>query len=233
MTEYQNDLLNLNEFVCDFVSYLTENGAQIIQKIPKLIQEAREQECPEITTPRYRDTYALFFAECDILRDYAVNRGYMAMVDAIHWRMGDCGMIKKIIALNDYNLKTISPAMSIVLAMKDAMDKYKIREVALVDAKKYSTTEKCCYVGSEFYYIKAEILFNCYMDYQRNHGQEVVYKSSREIVQPLKNEGLILVKHEGSSNRASNKVKEIGGNDRFLHLYKNKTEALIQQFKEI
>ena len=70
-----------------------------------------------------------------------------------------------------------------------------------------------------------------YTDYRRIYFP---YKVGREIIEPLKNEGILYIKREGNIARASHKITIAGKvvNKRFLWLKKETVEKIWGKLEE-
>ena len=70
-----------------------------------------------------------------------------------------------------------------------------------------------------------------YTDYRRIYFP---YKAGRDLIEPLKNEGLLYIKREGDTTRASHKMTIDGKvvNKRFLCLKRAEVEAVWEKLEE-
>lgn len=139
----------------------------------------------------------------------------------------DRRLLLQVILENDAQVSTIAPGITILEALKYAMDKRQIRVKNLCDLGDDKVEDYLLHDGN-FYFIASDKLWECakcYTDYRRIFFP---YKNGREIIEPLKAEDLLYIKREGSTNRASHKITMNGKvlNKRFLYLPKKKVDKV-------
>jgi hypothetical protein len=146
---------------------------------------------------------------------------------------GDRELLLQIILENDAAVSNVSPGIMILEALKYAVEKQEISVKKLEEITEENSRDYLIY-DENFLCITSEKLWECcrkYADYRKTFFP---YKNGRELLTPLKEENLILLKREGRSVRASHKITADGKiiNQRFLYLYRNKVEEKLEALEE-
>ncbi len=208
LTHYQDTLLNFPTFFYDFIVFLQGNVAWAQNIMREELKLIRKQKIPGITTPRFIDTLAIMSAEVRIFYSYVCANGFLTEDEAQRYMKEDMQEIIKVIIRNDRESKTKSPAALIIMALKCGIQ---LRKVIVCDAKdmaKQGEFSKIMAEDEQYFYILPETLWQLYRDYCKNLGEELMYKSGRDLNAPLKKENLLLIKTEGKNQqqRATHKI---------------------------
>ena len=214
---FQENLHTLPNFVEDFLCYVTSRVEQVMETIDRECKSARESLGNYIRLPRYIDTYGALSAVASIFGGYILESGLMNPDEVDRLLESDRQLLLQIIMENDAQVSQISPGITILEALKHTMETNAICVKELCGFGE-GKPENCVVYDENFYYITSEKLWECakgYTDYRKIHFP---YKKGRGLIEPLKAEGLLYIKKEGSTNRASHKITVKGKvvNKRFL-----------------
>lgn len=233
LTYYQANLHILPDFVYTFLEYVTENLNRIKETISVVCDEVRRLNLHEIKMPRYVDALGNMYAITTIFHSFILEKGLLDKTQADILIAKDREQLTQVIMENDSELSVVSPAVTILEALRHALFTGKIvekkkDEVAKEEAQNY------CLSDEMFFYITSERLWECvkiYTDYRRIYFP---YKAGRDLIEPLKNEGLLYIKREGYTTRASHKMTIDGKvvNKRFLCLKRAEVEAVWEKLEE-
>ena len=195
-------------------------------------KKARDEMKNTIKLPRYVDAYGVLCAATCIFGNYIAESGWMDQKDVQRLIETDRQLLLQVILENAAQVSTIAPGITILEALKYAMDKQKICVKNLCDLGD-DMAEDYLLRDDNFYFITSDRLWECakrYTDYRRIFFP---YKNGREIIEPLKAEGLLYIKREGGTNRASHKITMNGKvvNKRFLYLPKEKANKIWQDLE--
>lgn len=225
LTYYQDNLHTLPNFVVDFLCYVTSRVEKVSGIIDFECKRVRENIGNYIRLPRYIDALGALNAIVSIFGGYIRESGVMNMDDVNKLMETDRQRLHQIIMENDAQVSQISPGITILEALKYAMDKQKICVKNLCDLEDDRAEDYLLRDGN-FYLITSDRLWECakrYTDYRKIYFP---YKNGREIIEPLKTEDFLYIKREGSTKRASHKITVNGKvvNRRFLYLLKEKVD---------
>lgn len=233
LTYYQKNLTALPDFVYIFLEYVTSNLKRVKETIATVCNEIRRTNPYELKTPRYVDAMGVIYAATNILYSFIVENRFMNQAQAEILIASDREQLARVIIENDSELSVVSPAVTILEALRHALFTGKIvekekDEVAKEEAQNY------CLSDEMFFYITSERLWECvkiYTDYRRIYFP---YKAGRDLIEPLKNEDLLYIKREGATTRASHKMTIDGKvvNKRFLCLKRAVVEAVWEKLEE-
>lgn len=219
LTFYQENLLNFPTFLYDFI-FFVQTHLYLVQKIIKEeLEKMRKMPMLDISTPRFRDSFGVMAAETRIFYQYAIERHFMSQENADKARNTDLVYIENIIKENDFNVKSKSPAAIICLALRSAIRRGNLRIITQDECEKSVEFKKSVVDAGEYIYILPATLWDVYSKYCKEMGQDIMYKNSRELVTPLKQVNMILIKKEGGNDRASHKVKS-KSQSRFFYIKK-------------
>ena len=233
LTYSQENLHILPDFVYTFLEYVTENLNRIKETISVVCDEVRRLNSHEIKMPRYVDALGNMYAITTIFHSFILEKELLDKTQADILIAKDREQLTRVIMENDAELSIVSPAVTILEALRHALCAGKIlekrkEEVSEEDVQNY------CLSDEVFFYITSERLWECvkaYTDYRRIYFP---YKVGREIIEPLKNEGILYIKREGNIARASHKITIAGKvvNKRFLWLKKETVEKIWGKLEE-
>ena len=233
LTFYQEHPLIYPSFFVGFIMFLQKNLVKINQFISDEVKVIREGHPAEISTPRFVDALAILSAETKVFYAYAGESGFMTQQDAELYSAEDIEMIKKVIADNEKNIKTKTPATEICLALKWALKSEKLKltaKEAMADLKEYGGI-----VGedADFYFILPDTLWRICKEYSYLTNTEVRYRSGRELNLPLKHENLILIKEEGQNQqpRSTHKIGNFTGK-RFFYIFKKEFYKICELYEQ-
>ncbi len=231
LTFYQNNLLNVPTFFYDFISYIQENVECVFEVIRTSVEMTRLDKSIRIATPRFRDTYGSFRAETEIFYQYAIDRGYLTVEEALNEKSRDLTYILRVIEKNDKETKLKSPTSVIFYALHHAVLKGEVPYYKKEDIQ----SEKEC-VGSvidtgEYLCILPDLLWKLYRDYCIFISKERIYKNGRELSAPLKKEKALLLKDENGKERATHKFSGYT-QKRFFYIRKSVFEKITQLVTE-
>lgn len=233
LTFYQENPLIYPSFFVGFIEFLQKNLVKIIQFIADQVKVIRENHPAEICTPRFVDALAILSAETKVFYAYARKAGFMSQQDADLYSTEDIEMIQKVIADNEKNIKTKTPATEICLALKWAMKSEKLK---LIDKEDMSDLREYSGIVGEdanFYFILPDTLWRICKEYSCFTNTEVRYRSGRELNLPLKHENLILIKEEGSNQqpRSTHKIGNFTGK-RFFYIFKKEFHKMCELYEQ-
>lgn len=228
---YQNNLLNIPSFIFDFICFIETNVENVFESIKKEIDKARMDKNLKIRTPRFRDTMGILKAEISIFYNYAKARGFMTEAEIIEAMACDEKLIRKLIDENDSDTKVKSPATIICAALKKAISSNRLQIVSEEEAKSMIDFEWAVIENDEYLMILSNTLQNVYSMYCREKGREVIYKSGREIANPLSKENAIFQKNESGKPRRTHKINA-KTEKRFLFIKKSKFVEFCNIFDE-
>lgn len=208
LTHYQDTLLNFPTFFYDFIAFLQGNVAWAQNIMREELKRIRKQKIPGITTSRFIDTLAIMSAEVRIFYSYACAKGFLTADEAQKYLKEDMQEIMKVIIKNDRESKTKSPAAHIIMALKCGIQSGKVLLCSMEDMSRHGEFSKIMSEDEQYFYILPETLWQLYRDYCKNVGEELIYKSGRDLNAPLKKENLLLIKTEGKNQqqRATHKI---------------------------
>lgn len=227
LTYYQQNLHVLPDFVYEFLRYITNNIERVKATISSTCMENRKNKQLSIKMPRFQDALGVLYATSNIFYGFIVENGLMDEQSARTLVENDREMLKQVIVENDSEVATVSPGITILEALKDCINTGKI-SVKSIEAVVEKKVDKELLYDANYFYITSERLWECtkaYTDYRKIYFP---YKKGRELIEPLKNEELLLVRREGNSQRASHKIVINGKiiNQRYLYLNKEKVEKI-------
>lgn len=220
LTDFQKNLEVVPDFAYYFIKYVTKNIGQIIGTIVKECEKTRVEMKSWIRMPRYIDTYGAYCAITKIFRDYAVDEGLLDEKNADEQMFYDRQLILEVVQENDNEVAVISPGVTIMQAVKYALDAGEIQVRDLSQATGTEKLERTLFADGIYFYIPAEALWKCaktYADYRHIHFP---YKCGKDIIPPLNEEGLLMKKKEGARLRTSHKLP-VHTQKRFLYLIKS------------
>lgn len=160
-----------------------------------------------------------------VFKNYILEKGLLNQDETHNLIENDRESLLRIIRENDAAVSNVSPGITLLESLKFALDRQGICVKSVSEIKGENPTDYLWY-DDDFIYITSEKLWECgrkYADYRR---QYFPYKNGRELLTPLKEEGLIFLKREGRSLRATHKITVNGTviNQRFLYIYKRLAE---------
>ena len=238
LLHYQMNLENYTSVLMDFLSYVMENVEVIMQTIQRKVLEARGRNPQEIglCTPRLNEDAGVFEALGTIFWQYASRRGFVSVEQAGQILHEDMQAISYLLCRNDDSLQSLSPAVILLQALKNSIER---GEAEIINLNSIKNAENVADGGSimedeDFLYIRAELLWQITYDYTRRRGIYFPYKTGRELIQILKNENLIFCKKEGKQTRSSFKLKisEMQSSKRFLFIKKERVKNLLNLVEE-
>ena len=227
LSYYQDNLHTLPNFVNDFLCYVTGRVGKVSEVVDSECKRAREGMKNFIRLPRYIDAYSALNAMVSIFGDYILETGLMNPDDVNKLMEADRQCLLQVILENDAQVSSIAPGITILEALKYALEKHNICMKKFCDIGNEKPENYLIY-DNNFYYITSDRLWECtktYTDYRKIYFP---YKNGRELMEPLKSEDLLLIKKEGNTNRASLKITVNGKvvNKRFLYLPKEKIDRI-------
>lgn len=219
LSYYQCNLHTLPDFVYAFVEFVTENLNSVTETIRMKCNEIRRTNPYKLKTPRFVDAFGILCATTSIFYDFIVKKNLLNQDAANALIADDLEMLARIIMKNDAELSVVSPGVTIVEALKNALQNGRI-QMKRKEEIESKTINKFLFCDDEFYFITAERLWECAKQFTDYRGIYFPYKESRKIIEPLKNENIIAVKREGKTLRSSHKIYVKGElvNTRFLWL---------------
>lgn len=225
LSYYQENLHVLPNFSYDFLRFATEHVKQIMRQISQDCAKIREGMKGKIRLPRYIDAFAVLYSVTNILGAYTAEKGLLSQEEISNLIENDREALFRIIQKNDAAVSNVSPGIMLLESLKFAVNREGTRVKNVVEIGEGKVTDNLIY-DENFIYITSEKLWECgrrYADYRR---QYCPYKSGRELLTPLKEEGLIFQKREGRSLRATHKITRNGTviNQRFLYIYRSLAE---------
>lgn len=225
LSYYQENLYILPNFVDSLLRFVTEHVEQIMRQISQDCAKIREEMKGKIRLPRYVDAFAVLYSVTNILGAYIAEKGLLSQEEISNLIENDREALLRIIQENDAAVSNVSPGIMLLESLKFAVDRQGICVKSVSEIKGENPTDYLWY-DDNFIYITSEKLWECgrkYADYRR---QYFPYKNGRELLTPLKEEGLIFLKREGRSLRATHKITVNGTviNQRFLYLYRRLAE---------
>lgn len=234
LSYYQENLHTLPNFVEDFLCYVTGQVDQVMNIIAYECKKAREGMKNAIKLPRYIDAYGALYAITSIFRNYIIESGWMNQEDVQKLIEIDRKFLLQVILENDSQVSNIAPGITILEALKYAIDKCGVNVKNLYDIRD-EEPENCLICDDNFYYITSEKLWEYAKKYTDYRKIFFPYKNGRELIEPLKMENFLYIKREGSSNRASHKIMVNGKlvNKRFLYLFKEKVDKTWEDLENI
>lgn len=233
LTYYQQHLMNYPTFLYDFILYLQEHIQKIEQIIKDEIRRVRADHPDVINTPRFVDTLAIMAAEIQIFYEYAVVKAFLTKEEAERQKTNDLDVIVKIIEKNDHDAKTKSPGTLICLALREGIKSEALNLHYLREANDLKAFEGVMLEDNDYFYILPETLWKLWKDYCRKKGQEMQYKTGRELNAPLRKENLLLIKTEGK-NQQLRSTHKIGNftSKRFFCIKKREFKRLCNNFEQ-
>lgn len=234
LTYFQNNLHILPDFVNIVMQYLTDHSIEIMKIIPQEFAYARNYLKNQIKTPRYRDVYGIVCATSRILSNFSMQTSFMGFEEAQTMLMNDRELMLQIIMQNDGEVYMISPGITVIEALGDAIEKKVVHLNSLNQCQEDNYNNKV-FVDDIYIYVQLETLFECvkkYTDYRKIHFP---YTNGKGIAELLYAENLILVKKEGNVTRKTHKLT-IGGkleNKRFVYMFRGKIEEIWKKVEEL
>lgn len=225
---YQDNLLVVPTMMNVFLSSITKNVRYVMELIQVEMRESRRRFTNCFKLPRYVDANGAFSAITRIFSEFIIAEGLMSKEDAEKLLLYDRAEIFKVLQRNDDEVAAISPAALILKALKDGADR-KILDLKRADEVTESDDcDSLLIEYNQFFCITAENLWKIsktYTDYRRIFFP---YKSGKDIIEPLKAEGVLFIKQEGDRRRASHKLKlnHHTTNKRFLYMRKDIIEKI-------
>lgn len=234
LTFYQENLWNFSTFFYDFICFIQQNVTQIQKIMCEKLKETRGQQTHQnISTPRFIDSLAIMAAGAEIFYDYACSRGFMKADEAQKFLEEDMEMIEKIIAKNDCDSKTKSPATLISLALKRGIETGMVSFYTMEEMAKCENYLNVVAEDEDYLYILPEALWQLYKEFCKNIGEEIIYKSGRDLHAPMKKENLLQIKAEGKNNqqRATHKIGNFTSK-RFFIIKKLEMKKLLEIYEK-
>lgn len=225
LSYFQENLHVLPNFSYDFLRFATEHVDEIMETILYECTKIRGKMQGIIKLPRYIDAYGILYAATTVFKNYILEKGLLNQDETHNLIENDRESLLRIIRENDAAVSNVSPGITLLESLKFAVDRQGICVKSVSEIKGENPTDYLWY-DDDFIYITSEKLWECgrkYADYRR---QYFPYKNGRELLTPLKEEGLIFLKREGRSLRATHKITVNGTviNQRFLYIYKRLAE---------
>lgn len=225
LSYYQENLYILPNFVDSLLRFVTEYVEQIMRQISQDCVKIRAEMKGKIRLPRYIDAFAVLYSVTNIFGAYIAEKGLLSQEEISNLIENDREALLRIIQENDAAVSNVSPGIMLLESLKFAVNREGIRVKNVAEIGEGKVTDYLIY-DENFIYITSEKMWECgrkYADYRR---QYFPYKSGRELLTPLKEEGLIFLKREGRSLRATHKITVNGAviNQRFLYIYRSLAE---------
>lgn len=228
--QYQQELSVLPNFAKLFLEYVTPRVAEIMQVIAVEHETARRQMKGQLQLPRFVDAYACFCGITRIFSDFLVDENFLDRQCAENLLLCDREYMFDIIRQNDDEVSVISPAILIVQALKEGLEKGRIQKrfVSEICAKGNACFENTLIELEDVYAIRSADLWQCAREYADFHRIYFPYNSGKSIIGVLKEEDLLSIKKEGKEHRAAQKIVANGDtlNPRFLCLLKEKVRKI-------
>lgn len=149
-----------------------------------------------IKLPRYIDAYGILYAATTVFKNFILEKELLNQDETHNLIENDRESLLRIIQENDAAVSNASPGIMLLESLKFAVNREGIRVKNVAEIGEGKVTDYLIY-DENFIYITSEKLWECgrrYADYRR---QYFPYKSGRELLTPLKEEGLIFLKREG------------------------------------
>lgn len=233
LTYYQENLLNFSTFHYDYICFTRDHIEMLNQIIEEEFKRIRGQKHKNIHVPRFVDTLAIMSSEVRFFYTYAVERGFMNIEEAQRYIMEDMDLITQIIEKNDQESKIKSPATTICLALKWAIEDHRIRVCSREDMRKFNDFSKIIGEDENYIYILPEALWQIYRDYSINVKIDLEYENGRELSSPLRKENIVLIKVEGKEQkrRATHHVSGIQSK-KFFYMKKSEVKKLLETYEK-
>ena len=232
LLHYQLNLKNYTVVITDFLGYVTENMEAVMQIIQRKVLEARGRNPQEVglCTPRLNEDLGIFEALGTIFWQYASRRGFVSVEQAGQILHEDMQAISYLLCKNDDNLQSLSPAVLLIRALREAVDRgaTEIINLEMLESVENVVDSEGVLEDENFLYIRSEILWQIAHEYTKRRGIYFPYKTGKELIQLLKNDDLIVCKKEGNSTRSSFKLK-IGqrqSNKRYIYIKKEQIQKM-------
>lgn len=225
LSYYQENLYILPNFVDSLLRFVTEHVEQIMRQISQDCAKIRAEMKGKIRLPRYIDAFAVLYSVTNIFGAYTAEKGLLSQEEISNLIENDREALLRIVQENDAAVSNVSPGIMLLESLKFTVNREGICVKNVAEIGEGKVTDYLIY-DENFIYITSEKLWECgrrYADYRR---QYFPYKNGRELLTPLKEEGLIFLKREGRSLRATHKITVNGTviNQRFLYLYRRLSE---------
>ncbi len=230
---YQNNLHILPDFVYDFLRFATNHVDEIMRSIAYECKKIREKLQSIVKLPRYIDAYGVLYSATTVFKNYILEKGLLSQDETQNLIENDREFLLQIIRENDAAVSSVSPGIMLLESLKFAVNREEICVKNVAETGEEKLTD-CLIYDDKFLYITSEKLWECgrrYADYRRQYFS---YKSGRELLTPMKEEGIIFLKKEGHSLRSTHKITINGKvvNQRFLYIYRGLAEEKLRAAEE-
>lgn len=234
LSYYQRELWVLPTFAYYFLQYVTQELKGIMDLMKYQYAEIRRTMKGRLSLPRSVDAYCVFHTITEVFLKYVVEKNLMDRERVKELIDCDRDKIFEIICENDNELRTVSPAATMMQALKEATESGRVQVKNINKATCEEDLANVYLEDDNYFYISSENLWKCakiYTDYRRIYFP---YSCGRDIIVPLKEADLLLIKEEGKIKRASHKLTMHGKvlNRRFLFLFKDKVTKIWEDLEE-
>ena len=226
LSEYQNNSI-WPTFLYFFLARITVQAEDII----KLIQDR---------VPKYRNACHfrmgrrnVQFAQLRILLDIFILIG--EEIGVLTEREGARLYIKWLNEMNELfqeneNLgKTVSLSNTIIEAFQNLLDR---SPRCLMAEEVYIDDISYVYQNADYYFINTKTLIEAIDNYSKKCHSMIECPSANQVIQAMKEEGLLMVKKEGGRLRSTSHLPGIPSGKRYLWIYKSRFNAAIKKIDD-
>jgi hypothetical protein len=224
---FQENYNILTTHIYDFISYITVNFASTVMHIKKRMPEVRNNAYKDFDIPRYAESYSTFMVVAEIFLQYAFDRHFFDC-DQANSFLAECGAaIRSILTASDFSIVDHNPGIQSLQAISHYMTAGLIR-VYYENQSPSNGDEFYAFIEDDFICIKLDTVYKLLIKYLHSLNSYPSVTKSRQLIPHLKSLSVIYTEDNNGKIRHTHKLRKRLTQDRFLFIYKDRMNEILQ-----